>query len=164
MGHLHRSNLRRARVRGRRARKHRRLREDIYTFKPPEPIGTLFVSLIKMMISPVIFCTIVLGIGSVTPLVVRGKAPVMSWVPQRLLAASEDTQARLLDLYQHTDPKLAVALEARIRLAALGPTAASEAAMADGAPFSTPLKPTKPATPITTLLSVPVNVSVPIAI
>lgn len=30
-----------------------------------EPIGTAFVSLIKMMISPVIFCTIVLGIGSV---------------------------------------------------------------------------------------------------
>jgi uncharacterized protein (DUF1501 family) len=62
----------------------------------------------------------VLGVGSVTPLVVRGKAPVMSWVPQKLLPASEDTQARLLDLYQHTDPKLAVALEARIRLAAIG--------------------------------------------
>ena len=30
----------------------------------------------------------------------------------------------LLDLYQHTDPKLAVALEARMRLAALGPTEA----------------------------------------
>jgi uncharacterized protein (DUF1501 family) len=61
----------------------------------------------------------VLGVGSVTPLVVRGKAPVMSWVPQKLLPASEDTQARLLDLYQHTDPRFAVALEARIRLAAI---------------------------------------------
>jgi uncharacterized protein (DUF1501 family) len=60
------------------------------------------------------------GVGAVTPLVVRGRAPVMSWVPQQLLPASADTQARLLDLYQHTDPKLAVALEARIRLAALG--------------------------------------------
>src|SRR5881394_385869 len=49
----------------------------------------------------------VLGIGAVTPLVVRGRAPVLSWVPQKLLPASEDTQARLLDLYQHTDPKLA---------------------------------------------------------
>ncbi|MFX5537790.1 hypothetical protein ABTD88_19490, partial [Acinetobacter baumannii] len=58
----------------------------------------------------------VLGIGSVTPLVVRGHAPVMTWAPQQLLAASEDTQARLLDLYKHTDPKLAVALDARIRL------------------------------------------------
>jgi uncharacterized protein (DUF1501 family) len=61
-----------------------------------------------------------IGVGPVTPLVVRGKAPVMSWVPQQLLPASDDTQARLLDLYQHTDPRLAVALEARMRLAALG--------------------------------------------
>ncbi|WP_377268458.1 cation:dicarboxylate symporter family transporter [Peterkaempfera sp. SMS 1(5)a] len=30
-----------------------------------KPLGTAFVNLIKMMISPVIFCTIVLGIGSV---------------------------------------------------------------------------------------------------
>jgi len=33
--------------------------------KELKPIGTGFVSLIKMMIAPVIFCTIVLGIGSV---------------------------------------------------------------------------------------------------
>jgi aerobic C4-dicarboxylate transport protein len=33
--------------------------------KELKPLGTLFVGLIKMMISPVIFCTIVLGIGSV---------------------------------------------------------------------------------------------------
>jgi uncharacterized protein (DUF1501 family) len=63
-----------------------------------------------------------LGVGAVTPLVVRGRAPVLSWVPQKLLPASDDTQARLLDLYQHTDPKLAVALQARMRLAALGDT------------------------------------------
>jgi uncharacterized protein (DUF1501 family) len=62
-----------------------------------------------------------LGVGAVTPLVVRGKAPVMSWAPQKLLPATDDTQARLLDLYQHTDPRLAAALEARMRLAALGP-------------------------------------------
>ncbi|MEU4832902.1 cation:dicarboxylase symporter family transporter [Streptosporangium sp. NPDC023615] len=31
-----------------------------------KPIGTAFVALIKMMISPIIFCTIVLGVGSVT--------------------------------------------------------------------------------------------------
>jgi len=62
-----------------------------------------------------------LGVGAVTPLVVRGKAPVMSWAPQKLLPASDDTQARLLDLYQHTDPRLAAALGARMRLAALGP-------------------------------------------
>ena len=31
-----------------------------------KPLGTAFVDLIKMMISPIIFCTIVLGIGSIT--------------------------------------------------------------------------------------------------
>ncbi|GAB3595499.1 C4-dicarboxylate transporter DctA [Angustibacter peucedani] len=35
------------------------------TAKELKPLGTAFVNLIKMMISPVIFCTIVLGIGSV---------------------------------------------------------------------------------------------------
>lgn len=78
-----------------------------------------------------------LGVGAVTPLVVRGKAPVMSWVPQQLLPASDDTQARLLDLYQHTDPALAAALDARIRLAALGPSAT----MAGAEPGNTPLPP-----------------------
>ncbi|HET6969197.1 MAG TPA: cation:dicarboxylase symporter family transporter [Ornithinibacter sp.] len=33
--------------------------------KELKPLGTVFVNLIKMMISPIIFCTIVLGIGSV---------------------------------------------------------------------------------------------------
>ncbi len=37
-------------------------------------LGELFVSLIKMMISPVIFCTIVLGIGSVRAAATVGKA------------------------------------------------------------------------------------------
>jgi uncharacterized protein (DUF1501 family) len=53
------------------------------------------------------------AVGPVTPLVVRGPAPVMSWAPQRLLPASDDTQTRVLDLYRHTDPKLARALESR---------------------------------------------------
>ena len=72
-----------------------------------------------------------IGVGAVTPLVVRGKAPVMSWVPQRLVPATADTQARLLDLYQHTDPKLAVALQTRMQLATLGGTAVIEDPMAD---------------------------------
>lgn len=37
-------------------------------------LGTLFVALIKMMISPVIFCTIVLGIGSVRAAATVGRA------------------------------------------------------------------------------------------
>ncbi|WP_306204415.1 cation:dicarboxylate symporter family transporter [Actinoplanes sp. RD1] len=38
-----------------------------------KPIGTGFVNLIKMMISPVIFCTIVLGVGSVRQAAKVGK-------------------------------------------------------------------------------------------
>ncbi|WP_410870395.1 cation:dicarboxylate symporter family transporter [Nocardia sp. A7] len=37
------------------------------------PLGTVFVNLIKMMIAPVIFCTIVLGIGSVRAAATVGK-------------------------------------------------------------------------------------------
>jgi uncharacterized protein (DUF1501 family) len=76
-----------------------------------------------------------LSVGAVTPLVVRGQAPVLSWVPQKkLLPASAETQARVLDLYQHTDPKLAVALEARIRLAALVSGGGVEDPVSDAAP------------------------------
>jgi uncharacterized protein (DUF1501 family) len=80
-----------------------------------------------------------LGIGAVTPLVVRGRAPVLSWAPQKLLAASDDTQARLLDLYQHTDPRLATALEARIRLASLGPASVSNDPMLDNELLAPPM-------------------------
>ncbi len=67
------------------------------------------------------------AVGPVTPLVVRGSAPVMSWVPQYLLPASDDTQARLLDLYRHTDEKLARALEGRKDLIAVAHGGAMDA-------------------------------------
>jgi len=38
-----------------------------------KPVGTGFVSLIKMMIAPVIFCTIVLGVGSIRKAATVGK-------------------------------------------------------------------------------------------
>ena len=59
------------------------------------------------------------AVGPVTPLVVRGSAPVLSWSPQRLLPASEDTVMRLIDLYRHSDPKLASVLEEHTKLAAI---------------------------------------------
>jgi uncharacterized protein (DUF1501 family) len=59
------------------------------------------------------------ALGPVTPLVVRGSAPIMTWVPQQLLPAGQDTPMRLLELYRHTDPKLASALEGRRDLVAL---------------------------------------------
>jgi uncharacterized protein (DUF1501 family) len=61
------------------------------------------------------------AVGPVTPLVVRGPAPVLSWAPQRLPPVSDDTTMRLLDLYRHTDPALARVLEDRIDLATLTP-------------------------------------------
>jgi uncharacterized protein (DUF1501 family) len=47
------------------------------------------------------------AVGPVTPLVVRGPAPILSWSPQTVLPASPDTVHRLLELYRHVDPKLA---------------------------------------------------------
>ncbi|HEY4921083.1 MAG TPA: DUF1501 domain-containing protein [Xanthobacteraceae bacterium] len=57
-----------------------------------------------------------LGVGPVVPLVVRGPAPVLSWTPQRIAPASEDTLLRLIDLYQHSDPALARVLQGRLGL------------------------------------------------
>jgi uncharacterized protein (DUF1501 family) len=51
------------------------------------------------------------AVGPVTPLIVRGPAPVLSWSPQRVQPASADTAQRLLDLYRHSDVKLASVLE-----------------------------------------------------
>jgi uncharacterized protein (DUF1501 family) len=59
------------------------------------------------------------AVGPVTPLVVRGAAPVLSWSPQRIQPASADTAQRLLDLYRHSDQKLAGVLEDHAKLAAL---------------------------------------------
>jgi len=59
------------------------------------------------------------AVGPVTPLVVRGPAPVLSWTPPRLEPATDDTLMRLLELYRHTDVSMAHALEERIGLAAI---------------------------------------------
>jgi uncharacterized protein (DUF1501 family) len=59
------------------------------------------------------------AVGPVTPLVVRGSAPVLSWSPRHNLPASDDTIMRLIELYRHTDPEFARVLEGRMKLAAL---------------------------------------------
>jgi uncharacterized protein (DUF1501 family) len=58
------------------------------------------------------------AVGPVTPLVVRGPAPVLSWSPQRVLPASEDTVQRLLALYRDCDAKLAGVIEDNSKFAA----------------------------------------------
>jgi uncharacterized protein (DUF1501 family) len=59
------------------------------------------------------------AVGPIAPLVVRGRAPVLSWTPRRLPPTSDDTVMRLMDLYQHTDPVLARVLEDRMGLATI---------------------------------------------
>jgi uncharacterized protein (DUF1501 family) len=60
-----------------------------------------------------------LAVGPIAPLVVRGPAPLLTWAPPRLPPVGDETTMRLLDLYRHTDPTLARALEDRIGLAAI---------------------------------------------
>ncbi|MBZ9855029.1 DUF1501 domain-containing protein [Mesorhizobium sp. CA13] len=52
-----------------------------------------------------------LAVGPSTPLVMRGAAPVLGWAPQSLPASGDGLAARVLDLYRHRDPVLAVALQ-----------------------------------------------------
>jgi uncharacterized protein (DUF1501 family) len=59
------------------------------------------------------------AVGPITPLVARGPAKVLSYTPAHIQPASEDTASRLLDLYRHTDPALAQALQERSALAAI---------------------------------------------
>ena len=62
------------------------------------------------------------AVGPVTPLIVRGAAPVLSWSPQRAQPASADTVQRLLDLYRHTDQRLAEAIDDNSKLATIEQT------------------------------------------
>jgi uncharacterized protein (DUF1501 family) len=61
----------------------------------------------------------VLGVGSTPPLIVLGPAKVLSWSAQSVMPASEDTTKRLLDLYRHSDTKLARALDEHTQLIAM---------------------------------------------
>lgn len=75
------------------------------------------------------------AVGPVTPLVVRGPAPILSWTTPRLAPTTDDTVMRLLDLYHHTDPALARVLEERLRLAVI----------AKAVGMNRPIKPAQPA-------------------
>jgi uncharacterized protein (DUF1501 family) len=66
------------------------------------------------------------AVGPITPLVARGPAPVLAWAPSRMQPASYDTLVRLLDLYHHTDPALARALEEHNALSAIAQAGAME--------------------------------------
>ena len=74
------------------------------------------------------------AVGPIAPLIVRGAAPVLSWVPPRLPPVGDETTARLLELYHHADPALARALEERIGLAAIARAGGMTSEPADDQP------------------------------
>jgi uncharacterized protein (DUF1501 family) len=74
------------------------------------------------------------AIGPITPLVMRGPAPVLSWMPPRLAPVGDDTVTRLLELYQHTDPVFAKVLQERVDVAALVRSGGMETKPAPGSP------------------------------
>jgi uncharacterized protein (DUF1501 family) len=59
-----------------------------------------------------------LALGPDIPLIVRGAAPVVTLMPEDLPAPDDDTRARLLDLYRHTNPMLAARFEQALTLRA----------------------------------------------
>jgi len=77
------------------------------------------------------------AVGPMTPLIVRGGAPVLSWTPPRP-PASNDTMMRLVELYRHTDPALARVLEERIGLAAIAKAGGMAMAPEKGKPNQPP--------------------------
>lgn len=72
-----------------------------------------------------------LAMGAVVPLVMRGPASVLSWIPKVYPSVlSTDTVTRLLRLYGHTDPALAAALGQGIEAERIAGTAARSIANA----------------------------------
>jgi uncharacterized protein (DUF1501 family) len=57
-----------------------------------------------------------LALSEAVPLVMRGPQKVVTWTPAGFPDASSDTRLRLLDLYNHTDPRLARLLEDALAL------------------------------------------------
>lgn len=56
------------------------------------------------------------AIGTQLPLIMRGEAPVSSWLPFGFPSARDGTKHKLLDIYRHADPELAEIMEAGQRL------------------------------------------------
>jgi uncharacterized protein (DUF1501 family) len=79
-----------------------------------------------------------LAMGAVVPLVIRGPAPVLSWIPQVIgMPLRESTVTRLMDLYAEADPALAKAFAdgmAIERLGSAAPAPASSSTPANGQP------------------------------
>lgn len=79
-----------------------------------------------------------LAMGAVVPLVMRGPAPVLSWIPKAYnLPLRHSTIARLADLYNVTDPKLAKAFAEGLEIDRISTAAATAAPPATAKPGET---------------------------
>lgn len=57
-----------------------------------------------------------LAIGTSLPILMRGPAPVVTWLPPGYPSVTDDLRSRLLDLYREVDPGLATRYEAALAL------------------------------------------------
>lgn len=57
-----------------------------------------------------------LAVEASVPLIMRGSAPVVTWMPPGYPNAGEDTRSRLLNLYRHTAPDLAERFDTALEL------------------------------------------------
>jgi uncharacterized protein (DUF1501 family) len=79
-----------------------------------------------------------LSIGAVVPLLMRGKAPALSWIPKvNGLPLRDSTIGRLMDLYAETDPVLARAFAEGMEISRVADAGGGTAAGAQ-APAQTP--------------------------
>lgn len=88
-----------------------------------------------------------LAMGAVVPLVMRGPAPVLSWIPNAYnLPLRQSTIARLAELYSITDPRLAKAFADGLEIDRISTTAAAAApkAPAKSTDAKTPPVPPRP--------------------
>lgn len=80
-----------------------------------------------------------LSIGPVVPLVMRGKSPVLSWIPKvNAMPLRDSTIARLMDLYSETDPVLAKAFAEGMEISRVADADAPTSAPTTMQPQQTP--------------------------
>jgi uncharacterized protein (DUF1501 family) len=81
-----------------------------------------------------------LAIGAVVPLLMRGKAPALSWIPKvNSLPLRDSTIARLMDLYAETDPVLAKAFAEGMEISRVADAYAPTSAPATAQPSAAQL-------------------------
>jgi uncharacterized protein (DUF1501 family) len=91
-----------------------------------------------------------LAMDAVVPLVMRGKAPVLSWIPKVNNAQlADETVARLMDLYAATDPVLAKSLAQGMEISRVADTSPKPAVAVGARPTASAMGEPSTAAPST---------------